>query len=214
MSFAPAHIRVALKHLRSADPVLDDLIERVGPFRMKVDRDRFRSLVGSIISQQISGSAARSIRARLEQLVAPRKIAPETIGRLSPEQLRGAGLSGQKTRYLVDLATKVERQEVRLKSVARMPDDAVIEELVQVKGIGVWTAQMFLMFSLGRMDVFPHNDLGIRSALRNLYDLEELPDKETSHRIAAPWRPYATMACWYCWRSLELSKSKAKAAVG
>jgi DNA-3-methyladenine glycosylase II len=84
----------------------------------------------------------------------------------------------------------------------------VIEELVQVTGIGVWTAQMFLIFSLGRMDVFPHDDLGVRTALRNLYKLKELPDRAASHRIAAPWRPYATMASWYCWRSLELPKRR------
>lgn len=178
---------------------------------MELDGDRFRSLVRSIISQQISGSAARSIRARVEKLVAPGKITPEALTGLTSEQLRSAGLSAQKTRYLLDLAAKVQRGEVRLKSVARMSDEAVIKELVQVKGIGVWTAQMFLMFSLGRMDVFPHDDLGIRSAIRNLYSLANLPDKETSHQIAAPWRPYATMACWYCWRSLERARANGTA---
>src|SRR5207244_3266907 len=118
MSFSTSHLRVALQHLRSADPVLSDLIERVGPFRMKLDDNRFRSLVRSIISQQISGSAARAIRARLERLVAPRQISPEVLTGLTVEQLRSAGLSLPKTKYLLDLATKVRRREVRLRSVA------------------------------------------------------------------------------------------------
>lgn len=183
------------------------LIEQVGPFRMSLHRDRFRTLVGSIIAQQISGSAARSIGRRLEQLVHPRKIRPEVLSALTAEQLRGAGLSPQKSKYLLDLAGKVQNKQVRLQRLARMSDEEVIEELIQVNGIGVWTAQMFLMFSLGRLDVFPHEDLGIRSAIRNLYGLEDLPDKETSHRVASRWRPYATMACWYCWRSLERPKA-------
>ena len=212
MGFSSSHVRVALKHLRSSDPVIGALIECVGPFRMKLDGDRFRSLVRSIISRPVDrppgASGARSIRARLEQVVGPGKITPQALTSLTVEQLRGVGLSTQKTRYLLDLATKVQRREVQLRSVTRMPDEEVIEDLVQVKGIGRWTAQMFLMFSLGRMDVFPPEDLGIRSAIRNLYNLEHLPDKATSHRIAAPWHPYATVACWYCWRSLELPRAK------
>jgi DNA-3-methyladenine glycosylase II len=180
------------------------LIDRVGPFTLRLDRDRFRMLVRSIISQQISGHAARSIRQRLEALVAPEKISPHNLASLSLVQLRGAGVSPQKAGYLHDLAAKVDSGAVRLHRVARMTDDEVIAELVQVKGIGVWTAQMCLMFSLGRMDVFPYDDLGIRSALRNLYGLAELPDKQTSIQIARPWRPYATIASWYCWRSHEL----------
>jgi DNA-3-methyladenine glycosylase II len=209
MSFPSSHVGVGVRHLRSADPVLNDLIERVGPFRMKVDRNRFRALVYSIIAQQISGSAARSIRQRLEELLRPDAITPEALAGVSVERLRRAGLSARKAGYLLDLARKVERREIRLRSLVRMPDEDVIQELVQVKGIGLWTAQMFLMFSLARLDVFPHADLGIRSALRNLYRLDDLPDTETSHRIAAKWRPYATFASWYCWRSLDLSKAAA-----
>jgi DNA-3-methyladenine glycosylase II len=113
------------------------------------------------------------------------------------------GVSPQKSGYLLDLADGVMSGEVRLDRMSRMPDDEVIEALVQVKGIGIWTAQMFLIFSLGRPDVFPHDDLGVRSAIRNLYGLDDLPTKEVSHKIATPWRPYASVASWYCWRSLE-----------
>jgi DNA-3-methyladenine glycosylase II len=195
----------ALQHLRRVDPVMGDVIRRAGPFRLKPRRDRFYSLVSSILSQQISGKAAASIRARLEDYVAPGKISAETLGRMKPQQLRGIGVSPQKATYLLDLAERVQSGALKLDRLPRLADDKVIEALIQVKGIGVWTAQMFLIFSLGRMDVFPHDDLGVRAAIRNLYGLEDLPDKETSHRIAAPWRPYASVASWYCWRSLEFN---------
>jgi DNA-3-methyladenine glycosylase II len=198
-------VGLALRHLRRVDPVMRSVIQRAGPFRLKPRRDRFYSLVASILSQQISGKAAASIRARLEAYVAPEKISAETLGRLTPRRLRSIGVSPQKATYLLDLAERVGSGQLKLDRLARLTDDEVIEALVQVKGIGVWTAQMFLIFSLGRMDVFPHDDLGVRAAIRNLYGLDELPDKETSHRIAMPWRPYASVASWYCWRSLEFS---------
>ena len=193
----------ALQHLRRSDPVMRNLIQRAGPFRLKLRRNRFHALVSSILSQQISGKAAASIRARLEEYVAPERISPETLGRLTPKQLRGVGVSPQKASYLLDLAERVGSGGLRLHRLARMTDEEVIEALIRVKGIGVWTAQMFLIFSLGRLDVFPHDDLGVRVAIRNLYGLDDLPDKETSHRIAMRWRPYASVASWYCWRSLE-----------
>jgi DNA-3-methyladenine glycosylase II len=193
----------ALEHLRRADPVMRDVIRRAGPFGLKLRRDRFHALVSSILSQQISGKAAASIRARLEEYVAPERISPESLGRLTPRQLRAIGVSPQKAAYLLDLAERVGSGGLRLHRLARMADEQVIEALIQVKGIGVWTAQMFLIFSLGRLDVFPHEDLGVRVAIRNLYGLEDLPDKQTSYRIAMPWRPYASVASWYCWRSLE-----------
>lgn len=194
----------ALTHLRASDPVMARVIGQVGPCALRANPNRFQMLAKSIISQQISTAAARSIRAKLDRLLQPRKLSPESLQDFTPEQLRTAGLSAQKIAYLRDLSQKVTAGHVRLRGIARKSDEEVIDELVQVKGIGVWTAQMFLIFSLGRLDVFPHGDLGVRSALRNLYGLKELPDKETSIGIAAPWRPYATVASWYCWRSLEL----------
>jgi DNA-3-methyladenine glycosylase II len=200
-------VQQAIRHLRKADPVMRDVIRKAGPFTMQRHRNRFRALVFSILGQQISGKAAASIRARLIEYLKPDQISPQSIARLTPEELRSVGLSGQKASYVLDLATRVADGTLRLDRVARMSDEAVIEALVQVKGIGVWTAQMFLIFSLGRLDVFPHDDLGVRSAIRNLYGLDELPNKEISHKIATPWRPYATVASWYCWRSLEFKKS-------
>jgi DNA-3-methyladenine glycosylase II len=201
MRIDPKKIRAALKHLRTADPVMRDVIRRVGSFRLKLKRDRFGTLVRSIISQQISVAAARSIQNRLWQAAATEKPTAQILVRLSDADLRSAGLSPQKVRYLRDLCEYVLDKRLELGQIGRKSDERVIDELVQVKGIGRWTAQMFLIFSLGRLDVFPHDDLGIRTNIRNLYRLSELPDKATSHRIAAPWRPYASVACWYCWRN-------------
>ena len=183
-----------------------NVIRKAGPFTMQLHRNRFRALVFSILGQQISGKAAASIRARLIEYLKPEQISSQSIARLTPEKLRSVGVSPQKANYLLDLATQVAEGKLRLDRVARMSDENVIDALVQVKGIGVWTAQMFLIFSLGRPDVFPHDDLGVRSAIRNLYGLDELPNKEISHRIATPWRPYASVASWYCWRSLEFKE--------
>lgn len=206
MTMKNNEIEQAIRHLRKADPVMRNVIRKAGPFTMQLHRNRFRALVFSILGQQISGKAAASIRARLIEYLKPEQISPQSIARLTPEKLRGVGISLQKANYLLDLATQVGERKLRLDRVARMSDEDVIDALVQVKGIGVWTAQMFLIFSLGRPDVFPHDDLGVRSAIRNLYGLDELPNKEISHRIATPWRPYATVASWYCWRSLEFKE--------
>jgi DNA-3-methyladenine glycosylase II len=180
MGFLPEHVQDAIDHLRAQDPVLRRLIGDVGPFTLTLERNRFAMLVRSIISQQISTSAARSIRQRLDRLVAPGRASAEKLASLSPEQLRSAGISPQKARYLHDLARKTLDGTLRLRQLGRMTDEKIIEELVQVKGIGRWSGQM-----------------------RNLYALDSLPNKETALAIAQPWRPYATVASWYCWRSLD-----------
>ena len=208
MALTATHIRAARRHLRRTDPVMRSIIDQVGPAKLRSERNRFAMLVRSIISQQISVGAARSIRKRLEQLVAPDKLTPESLLRFTPRQLRSVGLSKQKTSYILDLASKTSRGEIVLRTIGRRPDEAVIEELTQVKGIGRWTAQMFLMFALGRPDVFPANDLGIRTAIRNQYGLSDLPNKQTSHEIAEPWHPYASIASWYLWRSLDLQRQQ------
>lgn len=206
MPWDPKLVDEAVRHLRCNDPVLARVIDAVGPFSLRLERNRFQMLVWSILSQQISGKAARSIRRRLVELIAPARVTPASLAALSTEELRSAGVSPQKARYIHDLAAHVSQGHVRLPKVGRMTDEEVIAELVQVKGIGVWTAQMFLMFSLGRPNVFPHDDLGIRTALKNLYGLRELPDRQTAHGVAACWRPYATIGSWYCWRSLDLDR--------
>ncbi len=207
-------VREALKHLRRVDPVIAQVMQQVGSFTLKLERNRFRMLVRSIISQQISTQAARSIRLRFEELLAPKKVTATNILGLSVELIRSAGLSSRKVTYLFDLAEKVQSGQVHLSRVGRMSDVGVIDELVQVKGVGRWTAQMFLIFCLGRLNVFPDNDLGIRVALQKLYGLQELPNKATSQKIATVWEPYSTVASWYCWRSGDLSRSRKNETTG
>lgn len=206
MSLPAPLVRAGVAHLRKNDPVMREVISAVGPFEMRLRRGRFRTLVHSIIGQQISTSAARSIRLRLLTHLGPGGLKPHRLAQHTPASLRPAGISPQKAGYLLDLAAKVHAREVRLEHVHRLSDEEIIAELVKVKGVGVWTAQMFLMSCLGRPDVFPFGDLGIRNAIRNLYQLKDMPDEKTAHEIAKPWRPYATLASWYCWRSLDLKK--------
>jgi len=192
-----------LKHFRKADPVIADLIKRFGPYEPKQRRGRFQVLTSSIISQQISTSAARSIRKRLVDRLKPGVITAPKLAALSVDELRELGISRQKGEYLLDLAEHVNDGRVSLRRMSNMDDDQVIEQLTQVRGIGVWTAQMFLMSSLDRRDVFPFDDLGIRNAIKSLYDLDDMPTKAQGKEISDPWRPYRTVACWYCWRSLD-----------
>lgn len=197
-------IAAAITHLSRVDPILAAHIERVGPFTLTVHRDRFDMLVRSIISQQISTRAARAVRLKLNALLGVDRLRPEDIAAASDEQLRSAGLSGQKVSYLRDLSQRVLDGRLHLHKMGRMTDEAVIAELVAVRGIGPWTAQMFLMFALGRWNVYPTDDLGLRASLRELYGLPELPDKATCLRLAEPWHPWCSVATWYCWRLSDL----------
>lgn len=202
--FNQTDIQKARRHLRSADPVMKAIIDAVGPFTLGLERDRFRMLVCSIISQQISGSAAASIIRRLRKLAGPGGLNAAHLAKFSITELRSVGLSSQKASYVTDLVKKLNNGTVNLRHIGRLSDEQVIEQLIQVKGIGRWTAQMFLIFSLGRLDVFPYDDLGVRSAIRDNYGLADLPDRKTALEIAEPWRPYASVASWYCWQSLDL----------
>ena len=204
MPFYAQHIKAARLHLQKNDPVMKRILKKVGPFTAKTRRDRFGTLVNSIISQQISVAAARTIRGRLVEAVEPEKISPDSILKFNVDELRAIGVSRQKATYILDLAEKVNEQVVNLDAINRKENEAVIEELILVKGIGRWTAQMFLMFSLGRLDVLPVDDLGIKNAVKGEYELDGLPDADSLTEIATKWRPYATVACWYLWQSLEV----------
>jgi DNA-3-methyladenine glycosylase II len=205
----------AVRALQDRDAVLRRVIEQAGPFTLRPERDRFWMLVRSIISQQISVKAARSIRDRLIQLAAPEKINPEVLLRLGVDELRTVGISPQKARYLLDLASRVDDGTVRLSRIGRMSDDEVIVELTQVTGIGRWTAEMFLMFALGRFDVFPVGDLGVRNAMKTLYSFDDSTPVADYHEVAETWKPFRSVASWYCWRSLEIpSEAVAESATG
>lgn len=201
-------ISIAVKKIGRADPIMKRVIQQTGSCTLKPRKQYFRTLVGSMISQQISTSAAKSIQKKLLALLEPHPPSAEKILKLTAGQLKSAGISPQKQKYLTDLCEKVHSGELKLRSIAKKEDEEVIAELTQVQGIGVWTAQMFLIFSLGRLDVLPHGDLGVRIALRELYDLDDLPNEEECHEIAKPWRPYATIGSWYCWRALDFIRAK------
>ncbi len=196
-------MRKAILHLRKADPVLAAMIEKVGPYRMEYREPDFGTLVRSIVYQQISGKVAAAILARLVALVPSHKLTPRTILRLTPEQMRSVGLSAQKVAYIRDLADHTKARSVDFASIDGLADQEVIEHLTRVKGIGVWTAQMFLMFALRRLDVLPVGDLGVRAAIKRAYQLEELPTAKEIEQLAAGWRPYCSVATWYLWRSLD-----------
>ena len=204
MPFYAQHIKAARRHLQKNDPIFKPILKSVGPFTAKTKRDRFGTLVNSIISQQISVAAAATIRERLATAVKPNAISPESLLKFDSESLREVGISRQKASYVLDLAEKVHTGTIDLKTIHKKDDEAVIEEMIQVRGIGRWTAQMFLMFSLGRLDVLPVDDLGIKNAIQKQYDLPELPDKTQIEAIAENWRPYSTVACWYLWQSLAV----------
>jgi DNA-3-methyladenine glycosylase II len=185
--------RTAIAHLKRVDPVLGDVITRVGPCRLEVRRTgtHYDALVRSIVYQQLSGKAAGTIP-RAELVLAT----DETL-------MRGAGLSRQKMGYLRDLSARVADRSLPLAHLGRLHDDAIIEHLVQVKGIGRWTVQMFLMFRLGRPDVLPELDLGVQNAIQRAYGLKQRPTPKDVLRIGERWRPHASVASWYLWRSLE-----------
>lgn len=193
---------------------MQEMIDQVGPYTLRFESDRFSLLIRSIVSQQISTTAARAIRKRLLELVGRGGLTAANLIRFDVAELRAVGLSSRKAAYVLDLAQKVHSGAVDLRQIGRLSDERVVETLTQVKGIGRWTAQMFLIFSLGRPDVFPHDDLGVRTAIRDRYGLAELPDRKTSQAIASPWRPYASVASWYCWRTLDLARHTETVATG
>ena len=190
----------AVCHLKRCDSTMAQLIEVVGKCRLdeKQRNVSFAALARSIVSQQLSVQAAKKTYQRLTKTLGQPK--PRPILEADPKMLRDAGLSWQKVSYMIDLAEKVESGTLLLDKLQFLPDEEVVGELTQVKGVGVWTAQMFLIFHLGRLDVLPVGDLGVRNGFRDAYGLDDLPDNETMERIAAPWKPYRSIGAWYLWR--------------
>lgn len=192
----------AVRHLKRNDPTMAEIIARCGRCRFDAAQHRasFAALARSIVYQQLSGKAAGTIYRRFSEAIGSSRPTARAILAAEPESLRAAGLSRQKAAYLVDLAAKVDSGALSLRRLRHLDDDEVIVQLTQVKGIGRWTAQMFLMFHLGRLDVLPVGDLGIRAGFRDAYGLDELPDGATMERLAAPWAPYRSIGSWYLWR--------------
>jgi DNA-3-methyladenine glycosylase II len=197
-------MRKAIVHLKKTDPVLRAIIERVGPYRIRFRQPVFETLVRSIIFQQLSGKAASTIYNRLAA-VTGEPIEPGAILALPAEHMRALGLSRQKIDYVTDLAARTASGELRFDTCAQLTDDEVMRRFTAVKGIGVWTVQMFLMFALERPDVLPTGDLGLRAAVQKAYGLDEMPSPKELEAMGEPWAPYRTVASWYLWRSLEES---------
>ena len=206
MLVTPADYHRACRHLEARDPVLGAIIRRQGPCGMgRVKRtDSYRALVEAIVWQQLSIKAAAAIYDRLLALFpVDRGLTPLAVGTMRRDRLRKAGLSWAKVDYLKDLSAKVNRGALNLTDLESQTDDDVIEALTSVKGIGRWSADMFLMFRLGRPDVLPVGDLGIVKAMQRAYRMRKPPAPERMLKIARPWRPYRSVASWYLWASTE-----------
>lgn len=182
--------------------MLASIIESVGEYRIEFRDPDFETLVKSITFQQLSGRVANVIFGRLAAAAGGR-LTPESILKLRPARMRAVGLSRQKTEYIRDLARHARKGALVFEELAALSDREVIERLTQVKGIGVWTVHMFLIFALRRLDVLPTGDLGIRAAIRKAYGLEALPTPAEMEAMARAWKPYCTVASWYLWRSME-----------
>lgn len=204
-------IQTATEYLAAVDPILAGIVARVGPCTLVPDPRPFRTLVSSIISQQVSGRAADTILRRVldgsdATMGAHEDVSPRHILELGADRLRAAGCSQAKTAYLTSLAEHVTSGKIDLAHVVTLDDEQVKARLVELRGIGPWTADMFLIFCLGRLDVWPVDDLGIRAALRAFYDLPDLPRRSEALLMGEPWRPYRSIATWYLWAGLEAEK--------
>ena len=192
----------AVKFLKK-DPKFAKIIMQVGDYNVKITKNRYQSLVEAIISQQLSGSAANSITKKFRKLYKSKFPKPRDIIKTSDSKLRTTGLSKMKIVYIKELSKKIESKELNMRKISTQSNEQVIEVLTDVKGIGRWTAEMFLIFSLGRLDILPVGDLGLKKGIQSMYSLKELPEKEQIEQLAESWKPYRTVATWYLWKSLQ-----------
>ena len=196
----------ALRHLRAADPLLGAIIDRVGPYRLtpRTEGTHFDYVVRCIVGQQLSGKAAATIYQRVLDLYGGTYPSPSQLLKTPVPTLRGAGLSGRKVEYILELAERTQKRTIAILTIHDMADDDVMDTLVNVRGIGRWTAQMVLMFRLGRPDVLPELDLGVQKAVQKMHRMRKLPTPAKLQKLGAKWAPYRTYAAWYLWRSLEI----------
>lgn len=196
-------LRRAAAHLAARDPVVADLVQRFGPYDLHATTNAFQVMLETIVSQQLSTHAARSIYARLAAAMGGGRPRPDGVLALSPQQLVACGLSRSKAAYVRNVAEDFARERVTLRSFARMGDDEVIARLTSIKGVGDWSAHMFLIFALNRLDVFPVGDLGLRKAMASRYRLRRGAKPARLVRIADAWRPYRTVGTLYLWRGYD-----------
>jgi DNA-3-methyladenine glycosylase II len=195
-------MRKAILHLKRADPVLATIISRAGPYKIQYREPNFQTLVRSIVYQQLSGKAELTIFNRLLAATGD-PLTPEAVLKLRPARMRALGLSKQKLTYIRELARLTRKGDVDFTRLPDLEDQAIVDHLTRVKGVGVWTVHMFLIFALRRPNVLPTGDLGVRAAIKKGYGLEALPKPAEMERIAQAWHPYCSVATWYLWRSLE-----------
>lgn len=195
----------ARRHLMRRDPKLAALVKAIGPCGLAAahDMDRFGLLVRSIVSQQLSAKAAMTIHGRVLAALGGKQATPAAMLAIDQQRLRACGLSRAKVASVRDLATKVTDGSLALDALDALDDDAVIEAMTRVRGIGRWSAEMFLIFRLGRPDILPVGDVGVQRAMRAVYGLRKHPSPARMTELARPWRPYRSVACWYLWRSLD-----------
>ena len=198
----------AVEHLRAVDPRWSPIVDRVGPCLLRPKRDPFSTLVRAIIGQQISTTAAQTVDKRL-RLLAGDPHHPKRLIDTGLDGLRSCGLSGVKSRYILNLAEAVHEGRLPVTRLGRLTDDQIKERLTEIKGIGPWTAEMFLIFSLNRPDVLSSGDLGIRVGLRHFHGLLEMPKPSECEGLTDAWRPYRSIAMWYLWRVVDIRKPSA-----
>jgi DNA-3-methyladenine glycosylase II len=199
-----------IRHLKKNDPALAEIISRLGPYEFRLDEDHYEALVGSIVFQQLAGAAARAILDRFKQIYDGKIPRPRQYLDTEERHLRASGLSPQKISYIRDLSERIENGTLDLKRLSELRSEEVVKELDEVKGIGRWTAEMFLIFVLGRTDVLPVDDLGLRKAAQKIYRLRKLPTKERFEQLSKNWHPYCSIATLYLWRSQEKPQDPVK----
>ncbi len=195
---------VARNHLLAEDSVMRDIVQRVGPYRLELRGRPYQSLLRALLYQQLAGAAASAIERRFLALFGARVPEPNELLAKRPEELRAVGISRQKAGYLHSLAEHAATGRLKERDLFRAPDDEVIEAVTAIKGVGRWTAEMLLIFCLGRPDILPTGDLGVQRVMKGAYGLVSLPDPATMLQMAEPWRPYRSAAAWYLWRSAEI----------
>ena len=203
-------LRAAQAHLSRYDQKLAPIIARSGPCRIKPHTDHYGELVGSIVGQQLSSIAAGTIWRRVLALFGGKMPTPEELIKIDDQKLRDVGLSWNKVKYVKDLAQHILDGRLDLDHIATMPNEQIIDQLTAVKGLGEWSAHMFMMFGLGRLDILPVGDLGVRKAVMKLYGLKDMPTPEQIITISTKnhWHPYESVASWYLWQSLDNNPMK------
>ena len=199
-----------MRHIQKRDPVLGRVVKSIGPIDFEMDDGHYEALVGAIIYQQLAGAAARAILERFKKIYGGKIPNPKQYLSTDESKLRASGLSPQKISYIRDLCERIVKGSLDLPGLANLPDEEAVEKLDEIRGVGRWTAEMFLLFVLGRKDVLPVDDLGIQKAVKRIYHLRKLPSKKKFEQLAQNWHPYCSVATLYLWRSGETAAKPAK----